>query len=154
MDLLMGPVEAVRDFMELGGDVLTLIALTIFVMWVLIIERMIYFRTGLKTMGKEIYDTWEARPERRSWNAHQIRDAMISRFAMAANVCATTMYSLLSFRTMATRRAGACSGKIMHSRTATTSRSTSHLRKLSRAWPKRWWFVAPRGAKWPGDGIR
>jgi len=96
MDLLMGPIEAVRDFMELGGDVLTLIALTIFVMWVLIIERMIYFRTGLKAMAKDIHDTWEGRPERNSWNSHQIRDAMISRYEMAANVGVPVIQTLVA----------------------------------------------------------
>ena len=31
--------EAIRDFMELGGPVLRWIALTIFLMWALIVER-------------------------------------------------------------------------------------------------------------------
>jgi len=96
MDWIMGPFEAVRDFMELGGDVLTLIAITIFLMWFLIIERMIYFRTGLKKMGKDIHDTWESRPERRSWNAHQIREAMVSRFAMAANMGVPVIQTLVA----------------------------------------------------------
>ena len=80
MDWLMMPLEAVRDFLELGGDVLTLIAMTIFGMWALIVERLIYFRTTLKAAGDSIREKWEARPERRSWHAHQIRDAMISQF--------------------------------------------------------------------------
>ena len=54
MDFLIVPLEAVRDFLELGGDVLTIIAVTIFMMWVLIVERLIYFRTGLRVMAKEI----------------------------------------------------------------------------------------------------
>ena len=33
--------EAIRDFMELGGPVLRWIAITIFVMWVLILERLL-----------------------------------------------------------------------------------------------------------------
>ena len=54
--------EAVRDFMTLGGDVLNVIALTIFAMWALIVERFIYYRTGLKKLGQEVMDTWEAPP--------------------------------------------------------------------------------------------
>mgnify|MGYP002621904653 CR=1 FL=1 len=80
---LSDSIEAIRDFMELGGPVLNWIAVTIFVMWVLIVERLMYFRTTMKTLHDEIIDTWEARPERKSWNAHQIREAMISRFHMA-----------------------------------------------------------------------
>ena len=77
--------EAIRDFMNLGGPVLRMIAVTIFVMWVLIVERIMFFRTTMKTMATEIRDSWESRPERRSWNAEQIRELNISRFSLAAN---------------------------------------------------------------------
>jgi biopolymer transport protein ExbB len=96
MDFVLAPLEAVRDFMELGGDVLTLIALTIFTMWVLIAERLIYFRTGLSKMSKEIHENWEGRPERRSWNARHIREAMISRYAMAANIGVPVIQTLVA----------------------------------------------------------
>ena len=77
--------EAIRDFMDLGGPVLRWIALTIFVMWVFIIERLVYFRTAMKSVADEIRQRWEDRPERRSWNAHQIREAMLSQFQMSTN---------------------------------------------------------------------
>lgn len=77
--------EAIRDFMELGGPILRVIAVTIFVMWVLIIERVIYFRSTMKAISDEIHEAWEGRSERRSWNAHQIREQMISKFSMATN---------------------------------------------------------------------
>ena len=70
---LIDSFEAIRDFMNLGGVVLKSIAVVIFLMWVLIVERIIYFRSSMKLMSKEIHDSWEARQERRSWNAHQIR---------------------------------------------------------------------------------
>jgi biopolymer transport protein ExbB len=82
---LADALEAIRDFMSLGGPVLRVIAVTIFLMWVLIIERMIYFRTSMKVMSRQIYDDWESRPERQSWNAKQIRELMISRFSEATN---------------------------------------------------------------------
>ena len=82
---LIDSFEAIRDFMELGGPILRWIAFTIFVMWVLIAERLIYFRSSMKSMSREIHDNWESRSERRSWNAHQIREMMISRFEMATN---------------------------------------------------------------------
>lgn len=77
--------EAIRDFMGLGGPVLKAIAVTIFLMWVLIIERLLYFRSTMKELSKRIYDEWESRAERRSWNAQQIRELKISRFSMAVN---------------------------------------------------------------------
>ena len=82
---LTDSIEAIRDFMELGGPVLRWIAITIFLMWVLIIERLLYFRSSMKAMSTQIHDQWEARPERRSWNAHMIREGLVSKFAQATN---------------------------------------------------------------------
>jgi len=77
--------EAIRDFMELGGPVLRWIAVTIFIMWVLIVERLMYFRSTMKESARDILNRWESRSERRSWNAHQIREGMISQFSIATN---------------------------------------------------------------------
>ncbi|MEO1202471.1 MAG: MotA/TolQ/ExbB proton channel family protein, partial [Pseudomonadota bacterium] len=49
------------------------------------IERIIFFRRGLKAMTQETQQAWESRAERRSWNAHRIREAMVSRVSLAAN---------------------------------------------------------------------
>ena len=82
---LSDSIEAIRDFMELGGPVLRWIAITIFFMWVLILERLLYFRSTMKAMSEQIHDSWEARRERRSWNARMIREQMISRFSQSTN---------------------------------------------------------------------
>jgi biopolymer transport protein ExbB len=80
MTWLYDAIEAIRDFMNLGGPVLMWIAITIFLMWVLIIERILYFRTTMKSVATDMQQAWESRAERRSWHAHQIREGMISRF--------------------------------------------------------------------------
>ena len=82
---LFDSIESIRDFMELGGPVLRWIAITIFVMWVLILERLLFFRSSMKAMSTQIHDAWEARPERRSWNAHMIREQLVSQFSLATN---------------------------------------------------------------------
>jgi len=82
---LFDSVEAIRDFMSLGGPVLLAIAVTIFLMWVLIVERIIFFRSSMKMMSRQIHDDWESRKERKSWAAHQIRELMISRFEESTN---------------------------------------------------------------------
>ncbi len=82
---LTDAIEAIREFMGLGGPVLKVIAFTIFLMWSLIVERLLFFRSTMKAMSREIHDQWESRPERRSWHAHQIRELMISRFSLAVN---------------------------------------------------------------------
>jgi len=82
---LFDSFEAIRDFMNLGGFVLKSIAVVIFLMWVLIVERILYFRSTMKTLSKEIHDSWETRQERKSWNAHQIRELLISQYSEATN---------------------------------------------------------------------
>ena len=51
--------DAIIDFLYLGGNVLRWIAVTIFLMWVLILERLMYFRStmtelasGIKRIGR------------------------------------------------------------------------------------------------------
>lgn len=88
--------EAIRDFMGLGGPVLKAIAVTIFLMWVLIVERILYFRSTMKELSREIHDNWESRNERRSWHAHQIRELMISRFSLAVNKGITMIQTLVA----------------------------------------------------------
>jgi biopolymer transport protein ExbB len=81
---LIDAYEAIRDFLELGGPVLRFIAVVILLMWTMILERLIFFRTGLRALIKEAHDTWEARSERKSWHAHRIREAIISRVTAQA----------------------------------------------------------------------
>ncbi|SDK00701.1 MotA/TolQ/ExbB proton channel family protein [Microbulbifer yueqingensis] len=70
---------AVNAFMASGGPVLFLIAGLTFFMWTLIFERIFYFNKGLKGDVQGAMDQWEERAERKSWNAHRIREALISR---------------------------------------------------------------------------
>lgn len=69
---------AILRFMEMGGDVLWLIAIITFLMWTLIFERFWFFLTEHKTMVKDATERWEGRSERNSWSAHQVREALIS----------------------------------------------------------------------------
>lgn len=69
---------AIVSFMEQGGNVLWYIAVLTFVMWTLIVERSWYFLVDHKRTIAVAIAEWEERSERRSWSAHQIRDAMIS----------------------------------------------------------------------------
>jgi len=77
--------EAIRDFLELGGDVLLLIGLLLIVMWVLIVERLFYFYGGHRRMVNAAIERWENRAERRSWYAHRVREALISEVKLQIN---------------------------------------------------------------------
>jgi len=81
-DFILVPFESIRDFMDLGGPVLYLIALLLLVMWFMILERIFYFRGPHKTAVKDAIDAWEARSERRSWAAHRVREELVSSVAV------------------------------------------------------------------------
>jgi biopolymer transport protein ExbB len=77
--------ESIRDFLELGGPVVMLIGALMVVMWIMMIERIIYFFTRHNVVVKKTIDAWNARPERKSWNAHKVREAMISDVRLSCN---------------------------------------------------------------------
>lgn len=71
-------LEAIRDFFELGGTVLLWIAVLTVVMWSLIFERLLYLSAKHPAATRAALAQWEARAERTSWHAHQIRLLLIS----------------------------------------------------------------------------
>ncbi|WP_338363209.1 MotA/TolQ/ExbB proton channel family protein [uncultured Pseudoalteromonas sp.] len=82
MVLLIDSINAIRDFLDTGGQVLLVIGVLIFAMWLLILERFIYFFKGFRSYKQNVKAQWKNRAERNSWNAEQIRQAMISRASM------------------------------------------------------------------------
>ena len=87
---------AIRDFMELGGPVLNVIAFVILWMWVLIIERVVFFRVEFPRQVQAEQTHWEGRSERRSWYAHQVRGAMVSRLKEAAGGSVSMIKTLVA----------------------------------------------------------
>jgi biopolymer transport protein ExbB len=77
--------EAVSRFMDMGGNVLWLIAIVLFSMWALIFERAWYFYAGWRKDAAVAIGAWEARSERKSWEAHQIRLKLVSEARLQIN---------------------------------------------------------------------
>lgn len=77
--------EVLLRFMDKGGDVLWLIAALLLVMWVLIFERVWYLQFGWKKDVAQVIAKWEGRDERKSWEAKQIRNMLISQTNMQIN---------------------------------------------------------------------
>ncbi|TNC92196.1 MotA/TolQ/ExbB proton channel family protein [Thalassolituus sp.] len=70
--------EPVYLFMERGGDVLYAIFGLIFLLWLFVLERAAYFVFSHRRAMQEALREWESRAERQSWNAHQIRQDLIT----------------------------------------------------------------------------
>jgi biopolymer transport protein ExbB len=54
-------------------------------MWMLIFERVWYFKTGWRKDAAKAIAIWEGRSERQSWSAQQIREKLISQSRMQIN---------------------------------------------------------------------
>lgn len=75
---LLDALEAINNFFNAGGPVLYLIAILTFIMWLLLLERFWYFLFDYRREAQGVIAAWEARAERRSWDARAIRDKLIS----------------------------------------------------------------------------
>ncbi len=74
-------IDVIRDFLERGGDVLWLIFFTLVLMWGLIIERFMYFKTEFPEDRQTLIEAWRSRKDRSSWYAHKIRQAEVSKMS-------------------------------------------------------------------------
>jgi len=71
-------IGLVRDFVERGGNVLLVIAFVTAVMWMLIYERFWYFTRLHKHEVERVRAIWQARSDHASWEAHRIRELLVS----------------------------------------------------------------------------
>ena len=79
--LFLNPFESirgVRDFLEMGGNVLVVIMLLNIVLLGLVYERFAYYRTAFKQLEINTLQQWNARTDHKSWHAHRIREQLIS----------------------------------------------------------------------------
>jgi len=76
---LLEALADIQSFVDKGGPILKWIAALTFIMWTLMFERFWFYKGALHGLVHTSLTTWEARVERRSWNARQIRYATVSR---------------------------------------------------------------------------
>jgi biopolymer transport protein ExbB len=74
---------SIRDFMELGGNVLWGIMVVLFLMWTLILERLWYFYRVYPARKRAVVGEWEARADTTSWFAKRIREGLVSEASLA-----------------------------------------------------------------------
>ncbi|MGI9283224.1 MAG: MotA/TolQ/ExbB proton channel family protein [Endozoicomonas sp.] len=82
---LIEELESIRRFLGMGGDVLMMLFVLTLLLWVLVIERYLYFFTEYPKLIKKTMGDWEARTDKLSWNAKKIRLAMISEVSLSVN---------------------------------------------------------------------
>lgn len=82
MDLILNPFDAIRAFLFAGGPVLGFIMIVTFMMWALIVERIIYFVTAKGGVQKRAERSWAARNDHNSWYAITVREKLISEIGL------------------------------------------------------------------------
>ena len=85
IDFLFAPFYAVRDLVASGGVAVEWIFMACVLMWTITLERWHYFKHQLPRDAEQMLAQWKARSDHKSWTAHQIRRAMISRLNVAMN---------------------------------------------------------------------
>ena len=70
--------ETIFDFLATGGDVLKVIFLTAFFLWVLIVERLLFFKKRCPQITRQTIESWNERTDKTSWFAKKIRECKIS----------------------------------------------------------------------------
>jgi len=71
-------IAEIQGFLDRGGPVLLLIAVTTFFMWALILERLFYFHVAHKAVAKDAVEEWQSRSDRKSTMARWVRDKIVS----------------------------------------------------------------------------
>ncbi len=78
MQAFIDALNNIRDFMDLGGEVLWGIMLVTFLMWVFMVERIWYLYFEAPARLKAVQEQWNNRADTSSWYARRVRDALIS----------------------------------------------------------------------------
>ncbi|MCJ8319829.1 MAG: MotA/TolQ/ExbB proton channel family protein [Colwellia sp.] len=79
MMMLSEMMQTIIEFLDTGGQVLTVIAGVVCLMWLLIFERIGFIFISYRVIKRQLKLTWQERTEQQSWHAEQIRLALISR---------------------------------------------------------------------------
>ncbi len=85
---LLDAQEAIKDFFQAGGPILQLIALLTFLMWLLILERWVYFTRPFGAELKVAVRHFQQRSDLHSWYGDAVRRMLVSelRIKVAQNM--------------------------------------------------------------------
>ena len=78
MNVGLDMINHLQRLLDMGGPVLLFIIGLILLMWLLLIERLIYYRTALRIDIAQCLHSWQLRTDRHSRRARQVRTALIA----------------------------------------------------------------------------
>lgn len=88
--------DRLGQFLDAGGPVLLLLALVVLAMWLLVTERLLFFRFGLPRLEAAATRAWQARGDHHSWQAQQIRRAWLAELRLQCQQSLGTIRTLVA----------------------------------------------------------
>lgn len=70
--------EQLQQFVTSGGEILMAILVLTFLLWGLIIERLLYWTTSAGGVSRRAQRAWSNRKDKTSWWGHQFRERLLS----------------------------------------------------------------------------
>ncbi|MGV6801205.1 MAG: MotA/TolQ/ExbB proton channel family protein [bacterium] len=89
-------LDSIQSFLRAGGSVLVVIMGVTFVLWGLIVERLLFFATAKGATIKNASRAWAARKDHSSWYALAVRDKLVSEVRMASSQNLTIIKGLVA----------------------------------------------------------
>ena len=93
---LLEPLERISRFLDEGGPVLWVILFVCLLLWTLIVERYLYLYLGHRAYLERCVARWQARADRSSWYAMQIRRSMIADIVLRLNASLPLIRTLIA----------------------------------------------------------
>lgn len=70
--------QAIDEFIQTGGAVLWALMVLTVIIWTLVLERYWFFMVTFRARRRQRLQYWQARPDKHSWAAHQLRNGLIA----------------------------------------------------------------------------
>lgn len=96
MSKLIDFYRSLQDFVTAGGPVLLVLAVVAFVLWVLIFERLLFYRFDMPGLIGRVREDWDARSEHQSWYAEKIRNQYVASTQRTIRGCLPAIKTLIS----------------------------------------------------------
>ncbi|WP_198244256.1 MotA/TolQ/ExbB proton channel family protein [methane-oxidizing endosymbiont of Gigantopelta aegis] len=78
MQFLFEQIELIREFLQAGGIILSVILWVSFLLWFLIIERLLFFKLDYPKRYQQYLESWQQRHDKKSPYARYFRRYLIS----------------------------------------------------------------------------
>lgn len=93
---LLEAINELSRFAQQGGDIVWILFFVSLLLWLLIVERYLFFYRVYPRIYLNTINQWRLRTETRSWAAHKIRDAIVSEHGALLQSHISTIKLLIS----------------------------------------------------------